>query len=169
MKVAGHQFNKLNAVEIRNILPHRYPFLFVDRIEEVKTAASSPVGDRIIGFKGVTQNEAFFQGHFPTNPVMPGVLILEALAQVGALLMYRYIPGSVDDYAVYLSSVADAKFRKPILPGSLLRLEAEIKKVTMKKFWTLNVQAFLENGANSELVAEAQLSSAVISKEIQKL
>src|SRR3989338_9575170 len=96
-------FDQLTALEIRNYLPHRYPFLLVDRIEKVILSATSPVGDRIIGYKAVTQNEPYFNGHFPDQPVMPGVLILEALAQTTALLIFYHIPKAKENYTLYLA------------------------------------------------------------------
>ena len=100
----------MDSVEIQSILPHRYPFLLVDRISELDPDR------RIVGFKNVTINEPFFQGHFPGRPVMPGVLILEALAQVGGVLAFKSL-GSVGRPLVYLTGVDAAKFRKPVVLG----------------------------------------------------
>ncbi|HBQ20882.1 MAG: hypothetical protein A2Z91_08520 [Deltaproteobacteria bacterium GWA2_38_16] len=161
----SHQFTELSPEQIRGILPHRYPFLLVDRISEVKISATSPVGDQIVGYKGVTQNELFFQGHFPDRPVMPGVLIIEALAQVSALLIYRNVTATKEDFHLYLGGIDGAKFRKPVLPGNLLRLEATVKKVSMKKFFMTQVKAFIVQNNKEDLVAEASLSSAIVLKE----
>jgi 3-hydroxyacyl-[acyl-carrier-protein] dehydratase len=109
-----------NITEIMKFLPHRYPFLLVDRIVEMDPP------NRIVGLKNVTMNEEFFQGHFPGAPVMPGVLILEAMAQVAGVLLYREIPE--EDRAkklIYFTGIENAKFRRPVLPGDQLRMEIE--------------------------------------------
>src|ERR1700686_1495368 len=105
---------------IRDILPHRYPMLMVDRIEELEE-------DRIVGIKNVTVNEPFFAGHFPDFPVMPGVLILEAMAQVAGVLVLNSIPDR-HSKLVLLASVEQAKFRRPVRPGDQLRIEMKVTK-----------------------------------------
>lgn len=105
----------LDILEIRNILPHRYPMLLVDRILELEP-------ERIVGIKNVTGNEPFFMGHFPDYPVMPGVLIIEAMAQVAGVLVLRRLEDR-DKKLVLLASVEEAKFRKPVVPGDQLRIE----------------------------------------------
>jgi beta-hydroxyacyl-ACP dehydratase FabZ len=110
---------EIGITEILKILPHRYPFLLVDRILEVEK------GKRIVGIKNVTFNEEFFQGHFPGNPVMPGVLIVEAMAQVSAIGLHGVIPEQ-EKKILYLSAVDRCKFRRPVVPGDQLRIEAEI-------------------------------------------
>src|SRR5881227_1646139 len=105
---------------IRDILPHRYPFLLVDRIEELEP-------ERIVGIKNVTSNEPFFNGHFPDFPVMPGVLIVEAMAQTAGILVLKSIPDR-DRKLVLLVSVDGARFRKPVVPGDQLRLEMHVLK-----------------------------------------
>jgi len=105
----------LDVNEIRRILPHRYPFLLVDRIVELEA-------ERIVGIKNVTVNEPFFAGHFPDFPVMPGVLIVEAMAQTAGVLVLRSIPER-DSKIVFLVSVDAARFRKPVVPGDQLRIE----------------------------------------------
>ncbi len=105
----------LDIMEIQKILPHRYPFLFVDRILEVEP------GKRIIGLKNVTFDEHFFQGHFPGRPIMPGVLIVEAMAQVAGILVHK--TALTDDRMVYFMSIDKVKFRKPVVPGDQLMLE----------------------------------------------
>jgi 3-hydroxyacyl-[acyl-carrier-protein] dehydratase len=110
----------LSIKEIMGILPHRYPFLLVDKIESLEP------GVKAVGYKNVTMNENFFQGHFPQEPVMPGVLIIEALAQVGAVAML-----SLDEFKGkigYFTGIDRAKFRKKVVPGDVLRLEVEIIK-----------------------------------------
>jgi 3-hydroxyacyl-[acyl-carrier-protein] dehydratase len=112
---------------IREILPHRYPMLLVDRIEELEA-------DRIVGIKNVTVNEPFFDGHFPDYPVMPGVLIVEAMAQVAGVLVLSQIPDRKNKL-VLLAGVDGAKFRKPVRPGDQLRIEMKLskRKATMAK------------------------------------
>ncbi|KAF1290300.1 3-hydroxyacyl-[acyl-carrier-protein] dehydratase FabZ [Enterococcus sp. CU9D] len=107
--------------EIKAIIPHRYPFLLIDRVEELEE------GKRIVAKKNVTVNEPFFQGHFPQEPVMPGVLIIEALAQAGAVALL-----SLEDYqgkTAYFGALDKAKFRKKVVPGDTLMLEVEITKI----------------------------------------
>ena len=110
----------LDIQAIREILPHRYPMLLVDRIVEMEP-------DRIVGIKNVTVNEPFFAGHFPEFPVMPGVLIIEAMAQVAGVLVLKEI-GNRKDKLVLLASVDQAKFRRPVLPGDQLRIEMKVSK-----------------------------------------
>ena len=105
---------------IQEILPHRYPFLLVDRIEELEA-------ERIVGIKNVTINEPFFVGHFPNFPVMPGVLIVEAMAQVAGVLVLSQIPDR-NSKLVLLASVEEAKFRRPVRPGDQLRIEMKVLK-----------------------------------------
>jgi 3-hydroxyacyl-[acyl-carrier-protein] dehydratase len=108
-------------IEIRDILPHRYPFLLVDRILEMEA-------ERIVGLKNVTANEPFFVGHFPEYPVMPGVLIVEAMAQVGGVLVLMNVPDRQHKLVLF-ASIEEAKFRKPVLPGDTLIIEC----VTLKR------------------------------------
>ena len=108
----------LDVVAIREILPHRYPFLLVDRIDELEE-------ERIVGIKNVTANEPFFMGHFPEFPVMPGVLIVEAMAQVAGVLVLKSIPER-DKKLVLLASIEEAKFRRPVVPGDQLRIEMTV-------------------------------------------
>jgi 3-hydroxyacyl-[acyl-carrier-protein] dehydratase len=108
----------LDVNEIRQILPHRYPFLLVDRIVELEP-------ERIVGIKNVTVNEPFFDGHFPEFPVMPGVLIVEAMAQTAGVLVLKSIPDR-DSKLVLLVSIEMAKFRKPVVPGDQLRIEMNV-------------------------------------------
>jgi 3-hydroxyacyl-[acyl-carrier-protein] dehydratase len=108
----------LNSIQIQEILPHRYPFLLVDRITELT------VGERAVGLKNVTINEPFFQGHFPGNPIMPGVLMVEALAQVGAVAIL-----SMEEYKGKLAvftGIDNLRFKKQVTPGDTLKLEVEI-------------------------------------------
>jgi beta-hydroxyacyl-ACP dehydratase FabZ len=143
----------MDSMEIQSILPHRYPFLLVDRIRELDPDR------RIVGIKNVSINEPFFQGHFPGRPVMPGVLILEALAQVGGVLAFKSL-GSVGRPVVYLTGIDGAKFRKPVVPGDILRLEVDVIK-KRPPFWKMQGKAFVE----AELVCEAEVTAMVTDEQ----
>jgi len=134
----------LDIQAIREILPHRYPILLVDRIDELEP-------ERIVGIKNVTVNEPFFSGHFPEFPVMPGVLIVEAMAQVAGVLVLREMADRKSKI-VLLASVENAKFRRPVLPGDQLRIEMKVgkRKATVAKMYgTATV--------NGTVVAEAEM------------
>jgi 3-hydroxyacyl-[acyl-carrier-protein] dehydratase len=138
----------LGIEEIKKILPHRYPFLLVDRILEISS-------HRAVGIKNVTINEYFFQGHYPDHPVMPGVLIVEAMAQVGALLILN--PDSKESVVPYLASIEGIKFRKPVYPGDQLRIEVETlaMKANMGK---MKATAFVEK----DIVTEGVMMFALV-------
>ena len=108
--------------DIMKVLPHRYPFLLVDRILEMEE------GKRIVGLKNVTINEPFFQGHFPGHPIMPGVLIIEAMAQVGGMLLMGS-QGDPESKVVYFMSLDNVKFRRPVKPGDQLRFELDVHQI----------------------------------------
>ena len=114
----------LDLKQIQEILPHRYPFLLVDRIESVED------GRKAVGIKNVTVNEPFFQGHFPGRPVMPGVLIIEAMAQVGAVAILR-LPEFAGKIALF-AGIDKARFRRQVVPGDQLRIEVEVLKLRGK-------------------------------------
>jgi 3-hydroxyacyl-[acyl-carrier-protein] dehydratase len=115
----------MDILEIMQVLPHRYPLLLVDRILEIE------LGKRIVGLKNVSINEPYFQGHFPGFPLMPGVYILEALAQVGGILMIKSLNLEIGKYAVVFAGIDDARFKKPVYPGDQLILELEV--ISLKK------------------------------------
>ncbi len=143
----------LNYEDIIKILPHRYPFLLVDRITELEPAK------RVVGLKNVTANEAFFQGHFPDNPIMPGVLIVEAMAQVGGVLARLSIPGAMEEDnvdTVFFMSIDKVKFRKPVVPGDQIVFELTPLR-TGSRVWKLAGKAFVEDN----LVAEAELVATI--------
>ncbi len=129
------------------LLPHRYPFLFVDRVLELED------GKRILALKNVSINEPFFRGHFPEQPVMPGVLICEALAQAGALLAKVSTDGLPEGYVVVLTGVDGARFRRPVLPGDQLHLEVTLVK-RRRPLWKMRGIARVDG----HLTAEAELS-----------
>jgi beta-hydroxyacyl-ACP dehydratase FabZ len=110
----------MDIQEIRELLPHRYPFLMVDRILEMEE-------ERVVGIKNVTANEPFFVGHFPDFPVMPGVLVIEAMAQVAGVLVLKSLGGR-NQKLVLLATVEEAKFRKPVVPGDQLRIEMTVTR-----------------------------------------
>jgi len=135
--------------EIQSILPHRYPFLLVDRITELEE------GRWIKGFKNVTINEPFFEGHFPDRPVMPGVLILEVMAQVGAVLAFKGEKGPGRP-VVYLTGIDHAKFRKPVLPGDRIQVEVEVLR-RKSPFWKMAGKASVD----SYVVCQAEMTAMV--------
>lgn len=139
----------LDSVAIQQILPHRYPFLLVDRIIELEPRV------RIVGIKQVTANEQFFQGHFPGAPVMPGVLQIEALAQVGAILALREFEDR-DSKIPFFAGISDAKFRRPVVPGDTLRLEVTAIKVGSKVQKMLGVAS-----VDGQVTAEAEILSII--------
>ncbi len=140
----------MNLEDIQNILPHRYPFLLVDRI-----VALEP-GQRIVGLKNISINEPFFQGHFPGRPIMPGVLIAEALAQAGGILALLATPENMGHPSLYLMGLDKVRFRQPVVPGDQLRLEVTTLR-SGKKFWKMQGQAFVDD----VLVAEGEMVAAV--------
>jgi 3-hydroxyacyl-[acyl-carrier-protein] dehydratase len=116
------EFNlPLDSVAIRKIIPHRYPFLLVDRIDELEP------GQRAVGIKNVSANEEFFQGHFPTYPVMPGVLIVEAIAQVGAVTLLSL--GEYEGKIAFFAGIDNVRFKRQVKPGDTLRMEVELKQI----------------------------------------
>src|SRR5580658_2668938 len=138
---------------IQKILPHRYPFLLVDAIEEMER------WKRIVAIKNVSINEGFFQGHFPGKPVMPGVLILESMAQAGGLLLLQEIPDR-DKKLLYLASMSDVKFRRPVVPGDQLRVEVNVL-AWKGDLCKIEAKAFVE----SNLAAEAKMLCVMADRE----
>jgi beta-hydroxyacyl-ACP dehydratase FabZ len=141
----------LDVRQIMEILPHRYPFLLVDRVLEIGE-------DRIVALKNVTYNEPYFQGHFPGVPVMPGVLLVEAMAQAGGVLMLRDVPDR-QQKLIYFTGIDRCRFRRPVVPGDQVIFEVRVLK-KRARFAVLEGLAKVDG----ELVAEAQLSSAMVDR-----
>lgn len=139
----------MDILKVLEILPHRYPFLLVDRILELTT-------EEVVGLKNVTINEPFFQGHFPIEPIMPGVLIVEAMAQVGGILAFSLLPSSQQRKAVYFMGMDRVRFRKPVRPGDQLILTVKLIKQRGAVF-KMSATATVEG----QLVAEAELMATV--------
>ncbi|MGH7772413.1 MAG: 3-hydroxyacyl-ACP dehydratase FabZ [Candidatus Binatia bacterium] len=144
----------LDVKEIFKRIPHRYPFLLVDRILEVEA------DQRIVGIKNVTFNEVFFQGHFPNRPVMPGVLICEAMAQVGAIFAYATRGGTGGEKLFMLTGLDRVKFKRPVEPGDQLRLELTSLK-RRGSFWKMRGVAMVEG----KIVAQAEISAMEVPME----
>lgn len=142
----------MNITDIMKKLPHRYPFLLVDRIIAMEPNVS------ITGLKNVTINEPFFQGHFPGQPIMPGVLIIEAMAQVGGVLAFC---AGTDAKSVFFMSIEKAKFRKPVVPGDQLKMELRVIH-HRGNVWKLSGVAKVDD----KVVAEADLTAMVMNQEI---
>lgn len=130
--------------EIRKLLPHRYPFLLVDKIIDLE------LSKRIVGIKNVTFNEPFFTGHFPDRPIMPGVLILEAMAQTGGVLAFKSFPGM--EGSVFFTGIDNARFRKPVIPGDQLKLIVEVVR-HRREIWVFDGKALVDD----VIVAEARI------------
>ena len=140
--------------EIKRVLPHRYPFLLVDRI------LSMELGQHIVGLKNVTVNEPFFSGHFPNNPIMPGVLIVEAMAQVAGILALLTTPENLGNQNIFLMSLDKVRFRRPVVPGDQLILDLKVLRGG-KKFFKMEGKATVDD----TLVAEAELVAMVGKQE----
>lgn len=136
--------------EILTYLPHRYPFIMIDRVLELDP------GCRIVTLKNVTINEPYFQGHFPDNPIMPGVLILEAMAQSAGVLTYESLPADNREVLIYFMAIERAKFRRMVVPGDQLRFEVEILKLRRKAVKGAG-KAFVDG----VLVAEAEMMASI--------
>jgi 3-hydroxyacyl-[acyl-carrier-protein] dehydratase len=143
----------MNNSEIQKILPHRYPFLLVDRIINLEPNVKA------VGLKNVTFNEYFFQGHFPDYPIMPGVLIVEAMAQVSGILAFH---SGAQGNSVYFMSIEKAKFRKPVVPGDQLLFEVNVVQ-HRNNVWKFSGQALVDD----KVVAEAEFTAMVSEKGLE--
>jgi 3-hydroxyacyl-[acyl-carrier-protein] dehydratase len=156
MTISGLEDAALNAVDVAGIMemiPHRYPFLLVDRVVDIQPDRSA------VGIKNVTINEAFFQGHFPRNPVMPGVLIVEAMAQTAAVLVVRSLGQGAAGKLVYFMTIENARFRKPVTPGDQLRIHV-VKDRARGNVWKFNGEAKVDD----RLVAEATFAAMLMDR-----
>ncbi|HSB30283.1 MAG TPA: 3-hydroxyacyl-ACP dehydratase FabZ [Candidatus Sulfobium mesophilum] len=142
----------MNINEIMKFLPHRYPFLLVDRITDLKPGVSAT------GLKNVTMNEPFFQGHFPGQPIMPGVLIIEAMAQVAGVMAFR---SGMEGKSVYFMSIDNVKFRRPIVPGDQVIMDIKVLK-QRGNVWKFSGSATVEG----KVVSEAEFTAMLTDKEI---
>jgi 3-hydroxyacyl-[acyl-carrier-protein] dehydratase len=152
--LAADRLPQLDIDRILAILPHRYPFVLVDRVTAIQA------GQAIRGHKCVAFNEPWFQGHFPSRPIMPGVLIVEALAQLGALLAYASEPFDASSSLMYFLGIDKAKFRRPVTPGDRLDLEVSVMH-HRTNVWKFHGEAFVEG----TLCAHAELLASVVDRQ----
>jgi 3-hydroxyacyl-[acyl-carrier-protein] dehydratase len=149
-------FKRLNHQDIIFLIPHRYPFLLVDQIEDIF------LGKSAVGIKNVSINEWYFQGHFPHYPIMPGVLIVEAMAQTAGALVVKTLQEqgeASDSSTVYFMSIEEAKFRKPVHPGDTLRMKVE-KERSRGNIWKFKGEAWIEDGLASEAIFTAMIAKS---------
>jgi 3-hydroxyacyl-[acyl-carrier-protein] dehydratase len=139
----------IDILEILKVLPHRYPFVMVDRILDIE------VGKQVVGLKNVTINEPFFQGHFPQRPVMPGVLILEGLAQVGGIMAFYAHPEAIGNKLLFFAGIDKARFRRPVVPGDQLIFTLDLLK-EKRSVMVMSAKAEVDG----KLVAEAELMAS---------
>ena len=141
----------LDINAIKRMIPHRYPFLLIDRVVDIVTETSA------VGIKNVTSNEPYFEGHFPAKPIMPGVLIIEAMAQTAAVLVMATLGEEAAGKLVYFMTIDQARFRKPVLPGDQLRLKV-VKEQRRLGMWKFKGRAAVEG----HLVAEAVIGAKIV-------
>ncbi|HAR96615.1 MAG TPA: 3-hydroxyacyl-[acyl-carrier-protein] dehydratase FabZ [Deltaproteobacteria bacterium] len=144
----------VEITEIMSLLPHRYPFLLIDRVVELEPEK------RIVAVKNVTINEPFFMGHFPGKPIMPGVLVVEAMAQAGGVLAFKSFPGMSGD--VFFMGIDKARFRRPVVPGDQLRMVVEVVK-HRREIWIFEGNTFV----NEQKVAEARLMATLQQEQVE--
>ena len=154
MDVASETATDMDTVRLMEVLPHRYPFLMIDRLVDIIANVSAT------GIKNVTVNEPYFQGHFPGQPVMPGVLIIEAMAQTSAALVVHSMGPHAEGKLVYFMSIESARFRKPVVPGDRLHVHVT-KQRTRGSVWKFTAEAKVDD----VVVAEATYSAMILDKE----
>lgn len=140
----------LDIGQIQDLLPHRYPFLLVDRVVDFVA------GERIVGYKNVTVNESFFQGHFPGRPIMPGVLIVEAMAQVGGIVLMK-LPDAAGRLALF-AGIDGVRFRRPVVPGDRLFLSAQLTAIKRQRIGKMSARA----DVNGQIVASGELMFSLV-------
>lgn len=148
---AEDRVEEIGIERIMRMIPHRYPFLLIDKVVEVRADNDA------VGIKNVTINEPFFAGHFPQRPVMPGVLIIESMAQTAAVLVVQTLGAKAEGKLVYFMSVDNARFRKPVVPGDRLRVHVS-KQRNRGSVWKFNGEAFV----GDKLVAEATFAAMIL-------
>ena len=151
LEVARPAVRSADIMRIMELIPHRYPFLLIDRVEEIVVDQSA------VGVKNVTINEQFFQGHFPRQPVMPGVLIVEAMAQTAAVLVVETLDGEAAGKLVYFMTIDSARFRKPVVPGATIKIHVA-KERNRRNVWKFRGEARVDG----ILVAEAKFSAMIM-------
>ncbi len=149
--------NTMDILEIKKCLPHRFPMLLIDRIEDIK------LGESAVGIKCVSCNESFFEGHFPSSPVMPGVLIVESMAQTAGALVMKSIGLESKDKLVYFMSIENAKFRSTVVPGDVMKIYVQ-KDRNRSNIWKFSGKAYV----NERLVAEALFTAMIVDEEVDK-
>lgn len=149
----GRRGIDLDLAEVLELIPHRYPFLMIDRVFDLVP------GSHAVGLKNVTANEQFFQGHFPSRPVMPGVMIIESMAQTAAVLVVRTLGEKAEGKLVYFMSIDRARFRKPVFPGDRLLVEVNTQQ-NRGRVWKFKGLAKVED----ETVAEATFAAMIVDK-----
>ena len=142
---------ELDTARIMQLLPHRYPFLLIDKVVDIVAGKSA------VGFKNVTINEPFFPGHFPGHPVMPGVLIVEAMAQTAAAMVVVSMQGDTEGKLVYFMAIDNARFRKPVVPGDVLNIQVT-KKQQRGSVWKFEGIALVDDA----VVAEAKITAMIV-------
>lgn len=150
-EVVRSEVRTADVMRIMELIPHRYPFLLIDRVEDII------VGESAVGVKNVTINEQFFQGHFPRQPVMPGVLIVEAMAQTAAVLVVETLEGEAAGKLVYFMTIDSARFRKPVTPGATIKIHVS-KERNRGAVWKFRGEARVDGA----LVAEAKFSAMIM-------
>ncbi|ARN84202.1 3-hydroxyacyl-ACP dehydratase FabZ [Candidatus Nucleicultrix amoebiphila] len=151
MTATNLNYESLDIEQIKKLIPHRYPMLMVDRIEKIQSDESA------VGIKGVTVNEPFFQGHFPNYPVMPGVLIVEAMAQTAGVIVSKFLKSEDKEKLVYFMSIDEARFRKPVLPGHVLELHVT-KIQNRRNVWKYKGEAKVDGVLHAEAIFTAMIS-----------